>query len=678
MPEAQNPAPAPVVDGRIGQVVSGRYRIQQLLGEGGMGAVYLAEHTHMKKRVALKLLHAEMSQNPEVSARFEREAVAAAHIEHPNVAAATDFGKTDDGSFFLVLEYLEGTNLRDAVAAGPLGIARALHISRQIALALDRAHEQGIVHRDLKPENVMLVRRDDDPDFVKVLDFGVAKVTDAAMAERAAANPSQPLTRLGTVIGTPEYMAPEQALGEAVTAESDLYAVGVMLYEMLTGLHPFQTNDRVAMLSFHIVAPVPAMKDRAPGVDVPPEVEGVVRSLLEKEAKKRPSSGKALAAAIEAAAFASGLDIGSSTPAPRASLAQIPAASSSQRLVAAPPSERNLPLTTAETPKSISADAFAKTSLGQPAASVVPAEGASSGGGPLAPVIAKMRPAIDKAIAFAKDFAKTQPRHVVIGVSAAVPLFLVLVVVLLVLALRGPKAPGASGLAAGSTEETSESATPKVKTAPPEQLKAAATQGADAVEGLAKEFPDDPAVKRQLALSYHQAGRAAEAMAAVKTLVAADPKAADDEELVKMVSATAAKNTKGTDDPDDEAFGLLESSFGERGVDALVELSKSSSWALKSRAAKSLQKPDVKAHASPAAAVYLDFGASQSCGQKHDLLGRAKESGDARLLPTLKALKPTNGCRRGLFKRVDCWPCLREDGSLDDAIAAIEARAGTK
>src|SRR5579864_7103433 len=160
----------------VGIVLSGRYLIERLLGEGGMGAVYQAEHTHMRKRLAVKVLHPEMSRMPEVVARFEREAMAAAHIEHPNVAAATDFGKLEDGSFFLVLEYVEGKSLRDAMAAGRVELARVLHVARQIASALGRAHALGIVHRDLKPENVMLVTREGDADFVKVLDFGIAKV----------------------------------------------------------------------------------------------------------------------------------------------------------------------------------------------------------------------------------------------------------------------------------------------------------------------------------------------------------------------------------------------------------------------------------------------------------------------------------------------------------------------
>ena len=660
------PAPQPeTTDSRVGQVVSGRYRIERLLGEGGMGAVYLAEHTHMKKRVALKLLHPEMSQNAEVSARFEREAVAAAHIEHPNVAAATDFGKTDDGSFFLVLEYLEGTSLRDAMTVGALGAARSLRITRQIALALERAHAAGIVHRDLKPENVMLIRKNDEDDFVKVLDFGIAKVVDAqdAIGERAAGN-GQVLTRLGTIIGTPEYMAPEQALGEAVTAESDLYAVGVMLYEMLTGKHPFEPPDRATMLTFHIVAPVPTMRDRAPDVDVPPAIEAMTRQLLEKERKNRPASGRALVEAIDAAAAASGVDPGATTPlSPGSSRASDPGGGVVLKETPAPSSGVLHP------------DAFANTTLGEKAvappslASPVSAAGA-------APGAAAGPGGVDKLLATLKAL----PRNAQIGLAAGVPLALIAFAVVLVLVLRGPKTTGPTGLTGGTSDDGKGSSAPKIVTAPPDRVKAAAAQGVDAVEALAKEFPDDVALKRQVVLSYHLAGRSAEAMTAVRALLAADAKTADDDEIVQIVSTTAAKNTKGTGDADDEAFTLLETSFGERGVDALVDLSRSNtgSWALKTRAGKSLQKTDVRAKAGAAAGVYLDFGGAPSCAQKKELLPRARENGDARLLPTLKGLKVTNGCKRGLFKRVDCWPCLRDDGALEEAIAAIEARAGTK
>ncbi|MDB4937864.1 MAG: serine/threonine protein kinase [Labilithrix sp.] len=658
---------APAVDGvnRLGMVISGRYLIRELLGEGGMGSVYLAEHTHMKKRVALKLLHPEMSDNAEVSARFEREAMAAAHIEHPNVAGATDFGKTEDGAFFLVLEYVEGTSLRDALAKGPISAQRALRITRQIGLALERAHEAGIVHRDLKPENVMLVKKDDEPDFVKVLDFGIAKVLEgaaSASAEIAKRNggAGQPLTRMGTILGTPEYMAPEQALGEAVTPAADLYGVGVMLYEMLTGLHPFDVPDRMAMLSFHIVAPVPLMQDRAPKVDVPAMVEAVVRCLLEKDAKKRYANARALIEAIETAAAGSSIDLGlGGTPNP-----------------GAVPSQRG--------PGWASNDAFAHTSLGLPAANVTTASGSPAASPSPSPGAVASGTAAGKKSALL-DLLARQPRNVLYGLAAAVPLGLILFVVVLVLVFRGPKTTPDGITTKGSGSSSGETATgaSKGKTAPPDRVKAAVVLGPDALESLAKEFPEDTSLVQKLALAYGAQGKNAEAMKAVRTLLAADPTAANDDEIVQLVTNTAAKG-KGTDD--DEAFALLEGPLGERGVDALIDMSTRAPGREgrdvrdhRLRAAKSLAKPEVRAHASPAAALLFEFKAAQTCADKHDLLARAKDQGDARLLAALKPLKSTRGCG-GFFRggNSDCHPCMRKDTALDDAIGAIESRGATK
>jgi serine/threonine protein kinase len=202
-----------------GTVLAERYRIKSTLGEGGMGKVYAAEHVLMRKKLAVKILHRELSGVPELVARFEREAMAAANIDHPNVAAATDFGKLPDGSVFLALELIEGRCLRDVMDTGPLELRRALHVARQIAAALGSAHAQGIVHRDLKPENVMLVEKGGDADFVKVLDFGVAKVPIGD----SDAGPAHVITRAGMVFGTPEYIPPEQALGQPSDGRADLY-----------------------------------------------------------------------------------------------------------------------------------------------------------------------------------------------------------------------------------------------------------------------------------------------------------------------------------------------------------------------------------------------------------------------------------------------------------------------
>jgi serine/threonine-protein kinase len=250
-----NPAAA---DERIGSVLSDRYRIDRLLGVGSRGNVYAGEHLLMHKKVAVKILHRELSSMPEFAARFEREAVAVANIDHPNVAAATDCGKLPDGSMFLVLEFVEGKCLRDEIAAGPVASDRALRIARQIAAALGSAHALGIVHRDLKPENVMLLDREGEPDFVKVLDFGVAQVPvgDTGVRSKVA------LTQAGIVFGTPEYMAPEQALGQKVDARADLYALGVITFELLSGERPFSSSGEGGILNQQLSKPPPSLSAR--------------------------------------------------------------------------------------------------------------------------------------------------------------------------------------------------------------------------------------------------------------------------------------------------------------------------------------------------------------------------------------------------------------------------------
>ena len=281
------------VDGLLapGTVLADRYRIEKLLGQGGMGAVYLAEHVHMRKHFAVKVLHKDMCENPEVVSRFEREAVAAGAITHPNVAAATDFGRLASGAFFLVLEYVPGKSLREVIDLGPLDAERAKKIAIEILGAVGAAHAKGIIHRDLKPENVMLLEREGDPEFVKVLDFGIAKVE----ASRA---PGQILTQMGAIFGTPDYMAPEQALGETVDARADVYSVGVILYEMLAGTRPFQ-GGAVTILTQRIVKDAPPLPD-ALIATLDPALVATVQKLLAKLPVDRYASAAEASSALEA------------------------------------------------------------------------------------------------------------------------------------------------------------------------------------------------------------------------------------------------------------------------------------------------------------------------------------------------------------------------------------------
>jgi serine/threonine-protein kinase len=282
----------------VGDVVADRYRIDALLGQGGMGVVYRVEHLHLRKPLALKVLLPEWSSMPEVVARFEREAIAASNIQSPHVAAATDFGRLPNGSFFLVMELVGGSTLRDVLEAGALETARALRIARGIASGLHSAHSLGIVHRDLKPENVMLIERDGEPDFVKLLDFGIAKVS--GFGGGSGGGGSGVLTRVGAVIGTPDYMAPEQAMGQAIDARTDLYSVGVILYEMLAGRRPF-VGEAVTVLRQHVLAEVP---DLPPTVvaDLPPSIASLLRRLLAKDVANRFQNADELLEALDAAA----------------------------------------------------------------------------------------------------------------------------------------------------------------------------------------------------------------------------------------------------------------------------------------------------------------------------------------------------------------------------------------
>jgi serine/threonine-protein kinase len=657
--------PTPTPASLLGQVVAKRYRIRELLGEGGMGAVYLAEHTHMRKRVALKLLHADMSNDPDVLARFRREAEAAARVEHPNVATATDFGQTEDGSFFLVLEYVEGTSLRQALTGGPMPPARALQIARQIALALDRAHGAGVIHRDLKPENVMLVQKGDEADFVKVLDFGIAKV------EPHARDSTQPLTRFGTILGTPEYMAPEQALGEIVGPLADLYALGVMLYEMLTGKHPFDAGDRMAILSMHIVAPVPPMVDRNPAVTVAPPIEALVRQLLEKDAKGRPQGARALVVEIEAAAAQAGVDLPflhSSRSFGRESNADLSRSPSPSAA-----SVRGVPLSTPQNASWSPDDALARTDYGAPVSIAHPGEASIGPRPPGSPSPSRAQLLVANVAKLAEQVSakvSTLPRNVVLAVGVGAP-FLVLGMLLVVLLGRSPASAQSSELDGGAVRASTRAQTAaaeRASRAPPEQVAAAAAQGPAALRSLASAYPQDPAVPKRLALLDSAGGRTLDALEAVRSLAKLDASAVDDDVLQIVIRAAQRTDTA------EEAFALLEGPLGAAGVDGLVELStnKSIPASARLRATRSLGRPDIRAKASPAGLLMLDLKSASTCTARKEWVDRAKDTGDGRALVTLKAMRQTHGC--GFLGTRDCWACLRHDDTIEESIQAIEAR----
>jgi len=284
----------------IGTLISERYRVHELIGEGGMGAVYRGEQVHLRKQVAIKVLQPSAQNLPQIVARFEREAIAGAHIQHPNVVSANDFGQLADRSHFLVLEYVEGTPLQDVIASGPLPARRALHIARQIASALEAVHAKGIVHRDVKPQNVLLGAQDQ----VKLIDFGLSKVNVELLStqSREAQRQGQDLTAAGEVLGTLRYLAPEAVRGmDAVDARADLYALGMMMYEMLSGRSPFDASDGQTSFRQRLLEDAPPLRQRAPGIAIRPDVEAIVMRLVQRDPLQRYSTATAVIAAIDGA-----------------------------------------------------------------------------------------------------------------------------------------------------------------------------------------------------------------------------------------------------------------------------------------------------------------------------------------------------------------------------------------
>ncbi|HEX2870687.1 MAG TPA: serine/threonine-protein kinase [Polyangiaceae bacterium] len=301
LPKLESPEPPPSSavsdkENLTGQLLDGRYQVDYVLGVGSMGIVYGARHAAVGKLVAVKALRAHLASDAEAIQRFNAEATAATSIGNQHIVETFDFGRLPDGTAYMVMEYLEGRSLAELIEGwSPLPLERITKIGVQIAEALNAAHLAGIVHRDLKPDNIFLCEREGDPDFVKILDFGIAKfgVSQAR------------LTQAGAVFGTPAYMSPEQALGKATDGRTDVYALGVMLYEMACGRVPFSGENAIAVLSLHANEEPEALSRRKP--DVSPELEAIVHKCLQKELDARYASMAELAADL--ARLASGMPV---------------------------------------------------------------------------------------------------------------------------------------------------------------------------------------------------------------------------------------------------------------------------------------------------------------------------------------------------------------------------------
>jgi eukaryotic-like serine/threonine-protein kinase len=284
----------------IGQVIDGRYRLTSLVGRGGMGAVFLGEHVTIRRPVAVKLLVPSLAAIPELARRFQREAFAIGRIDHPNCVTVLDFGRLENGSLYLVMEYLAGRSLAEAIEdEEQLGPRRSLHILRHILRGLGHAHQAGIVHRDVKPENVILVEHDGVPDFAKILDFGIARVIGQTPPDMMMEEGEERLTQAGIAFGTPAYLSPEQAIGDPVDQRADLYSATVMLFEMVTGKPPFYSPDKLELLGMHATRPPPRLRDVRPDLAVPPQLDELVAIGLAKSPIERFSDADEYIAAIE-------------------------------------------------------------------------------------------------------------------------------------------------------------------------------------------------------------------------------------------------------------------------------------------------------------------------------------------------------------------------------------------
>lgn len=598
----------------VGQTLGGRYRVTALLGSGGMGAVYRAEHTQLLKTVALKVLNPEMASHREAMLRFEREAMVSARIVHPHVVNATDSGRLPDGSLYLVLEYVSGQSLRDLRdAEAPLAPARALGIGAQIADALAAAHKAEIVHRDLKPGNVMVLSHDGNPEFVKVLDFGLARV----LGETGPAE--EPLTRTGSIFGTPEYMSPEQARGEVVDHRADLYSLGVILYELLAGKPPFQAPELVAVLIKHIQEPPPPLP-----TEVPAPIAEYVLSLLEKHPDRRPSDARQVSKALRRLA-----------PQPLPILSTMPPDPGSTTLDRGGVRHSPAPSTLGgwrDAVANIEWAALARSSLTGLRPWLVRAGALVARGLRLA------RAALARFGNVRKD-VRLGLLGALIGVIAV-------------------------GLTTALWPDV------------PSELRDRARQGEpEALGAIAALPPKKRGAETSVALAtgYFGAGQLGPALDAVSEALAIDEDVAELPEVLSGVRRAADDAATR-----ERALMLAAKSLGKSGVDLLFDVW--SSTGAKTPATRSAKKwlddDAVRAEASPAAMVALQIREVKGCTAARDLLPRVKDVGDERSLLPLKRFQSGSGC--GFLGLEDCYSCLRKESTLDEAIAAVSARPAPK
>ncbi len=648
------PAPVSLSIGQewIGTVVADRYLIQKLLGRGGMGAVFQAEHIHMKKLVALKVLHTSMSGNPEVVARFEREAVAAGRLQHPGVVGATDFGSLPDGTFYLALELVDGESLGDLLEReGALAPDRAMGIAFQVNSALVAAHEEGIVHRDLKPENVMLVQTGDQEDFVKVLDFGIAKI-------RLDGDHQEGLTRAGLVFGTPEYMSPEQAMGHEADARSDLYTLGIMLYDMCVGSSPFHHEDLTAMLTAQITEPTPELPE-----SVPPRLAALIHHLTEKDPAKRPQSALELAELFHDLAEKMAWQL----PSPRTS-----AGTRLDVLRRSSVDQREIPIREVGGGafQSVRALSMAPISIGSKKIPAWVPFGALLLGGVIGAVAmltnreVVSRPAQEEvqdqfdAEAQLLTDARSGDRDAITELRKLV-------------ALKQKELEKAGVVPAKLAPAADEPVTP----APVPTAKAAGAKSVPSSKPVSTAEADLIAAQanRYLALGrgYSVIKHSSAATEMYQGAVALDPHLSEDPELLVDVRVAL-----GAHDAVEAGLDFALEYLGAHGADLIYDvyldnLGQAGMTPVVARAMKLVNGDQLFEHATEELKVALRLGRAKYCIHYREILPEAAKSADDRSVQKLRALKSRRGC--GTYGNKDCFVCLRKDEALlDQAVLHAE------
>jgi serine/threonine-protein kinase len=577
-------------DERLGQVVDGRYRLDALVGRGGMGVVYRAEHVAIRRTVALKLLHSSLAGIPELRSRFEREALAIGKIEHPNCVNVSDFGSLDDGSLFLVMEYLEGRSLGEVLESEHhLRPRRALRILRHILTGLGHAHAMGIVHRDIKPDNVFLLPQDSG-ELAKILDFGIAKVVHGDRDDDVK------LTQAGVAFGTPVYMSPEQALGNPVDGRADLYAASVMAFEMLTGRPPFFSDDKLEVMSMHTTREVPSMgrvlADAGyPGATVPRAVEDLVRRGLAKRPIDRWANAEAYIAALDEVLLELALDA-----APDAT----------------PPAPDDLPLRDLPEPRTHTGNTGAEP--------LVTTTGSSVIGGARVAAPVEPRPSIP-----VKLVRKKPPRRV----SRALLVF-----------AAGAGVAVAAGTAAviggGGGDDDARPAPSSVASKAAAQLKSGNPAGAiRMLEAQKDKIANDPAAQLELGHAYAAKSDEAHAIEAYKRAIDLDPHNGDDPKLRADLRAISEDKT----DPVSAmaAWDLAISTLhDDTARERLITQASGPDLALRTTAEKEAHKLGLDAQVDWLTAYTRDLEDGEQCMDRKEAVAKLHALGDPRAIPALE------------------------------------------